>query len=120
MTASSPVADTTKLSNDERAVVDAFHRLYYPFFRDTKWLGVTARKCPFDLFVYQELIFELRPDLIIECGTAEGGSAVFLASICELVGHGEIVTIDLQPAGPPCPRVMYWESDTLSEQTINR
>ena len=114
------MADITGLSDTEKAVVDAFHQLYYPFFRDTKWLGISAQKCPFDLFVYQELIFQLRPDLIIECGTAEGGSAVFLASICELVGHGEIVTIDVQPAGPSCPRVTYWEGGSLSHQTISR
>jgi cephalosporin hydroxylase len=112
------MADITMLTESERAVVDAFHRLYYPFFRDTKWLGVTCRKCPFDLFVYQELILELRPDLIIECGTAEGGSAVFLASICELAEHGKVVSIDLQPPGLPCPRVTYCRGDTLSKDVL--
>jgi len=115
------MADITKLTDGERAIVDEYHRLYYPFFRDTTWLGVIARKCPFDLFVYQELIFELRPDLIIECGTADGGSAVFLASICELVGHGEVVTIDVRARdSPKCPRVSYWQGDTLSPDVLTR
>jgi cephalosporin hydroxylase len=115
------MADITKLTDYERVVVDEYHRLYYPFFRDTKWLGVTARKCPFDLFVYQELIFELRPDLIIECGTADGGSAVFLASICELAGHGEVVTIDIRGLDvPKCHRVSYWQGGTLSTDVLTR
>jgi len=115
------MADITKLTDDERVVVDEYHRLYYPFFRDTTWLGITAWKCPFDLFVYQELIFELQPDLIIECGTADGGSAVFLASICELAGHGEVVTIDIRDLDlPRCPRVSYWQGETLSTDVLTR
>jgi cephalosporin hydroxylase len=52
-------------------------------------------KCPFDFWMYQELIFELRPDLIIETGTFEGASAFYFATILDLIGSGEIVTIDI-------------------------
>jgi len=115
------MADITKLTDAERVVVDEYHRLYYPFFRNTTWLGIIARKCPLDLFVYQDLIFELRPDLIVECGTADGGSAVFLASICELAGHGEVVTIDIRGGDlPRCPRVSYWQGETLSADVLTR
>jgi cephalosporin hydroxylase len=37
--------------------------------RDTKWLGVPVAKCPLDLFLYQEIIYDIKPDIIIECGT---------------------------------------------------
>jgi cephalosporin hydroxylase len=119
------MADISKLQTEQQIIVDEFHKLYYPFFHETKWLGVTALKCPFDLLVYQEIICELRPDLIIECGTAEGGSAVFLASICELIDHGEVVTIDITDkqnvtARPAHPRVTYWKADTLAADTIAR
>jgi cephalosporin hydroxylase len=119
------MADVTRLQTKQKIIVDEFHKLYYPFFHDTTWLGVTALKCPFDLLVYQDIICELRPDLIIECGTAEGGSAVFLASICELIDHGEVVTIDINEkqdtAGRPAyPRVTYWTADTLAAKTISR
>ena len=40
---------------------------------DTHWLGVRADKCPLDLWIYQELIQELRRDLIVETGTASAG-----------------------------------------------
>ncbi|HZQ97896.1 MAG TPA: CmcI family methyltransferase, partial [Chloroflexota bacterium] len=62
--------------------------------RDTYWHGVRVRKCPLDLWVYQELLHELRPDLIVETGTAYGGSALYLAHMCDLLGQGEVVTVD--------------------------
>ena len=92
-----------------RSVLDEFHRLYYEAgelgwtWRDTSWLGVPVRKSPFDLWMYQEIISELQPDLIIESGTAMGGSAAFLASMCDLVGRGRVVTIDIS-ADPDRPR----------------
>lgn len=117
------MGDVTRLLANEQEVVDAFHRLYYPFFVDTKWLGVGAQKCPFDLFAYQEIVCETRPEVILECGTAEGGSAIYLASICELIGHGEVVTIDLNDkphpeARPECPRLTYWLGDTVDPATV--
>ena len=59
----------------------------------TSWLGQKLTNTPTDLFVYQEIIEELRPDWIIETGTREGGRALFLASVCDLVGHGRVVSV---------------------------
>ena len=90
--------------------VAEFHRHYYNSFvwTDTSWLGVPTQKCPLDLWIYQELLFELRPGLIIETGTAAGGSALFLASICDLLGCGRIVTVDIAgPYGPKHSRIRY-------------
>ena len=47
------------------------------------------RKCPLDLWIYQELIHEIRPDWIIETGTAFGGSASYFASLCDVLGRGQ-------------------------------
>ena len=54
-----------------------------------------AKKCPFDYVLYQMMITEIKPDLIIEIGTNKGGSALYLADLLELNGQGEIHTIDL-------------------------
>jgi cephalosporin hydroxylase len=86
--------------------VDDFHRLYYEAglvggtWQATTWLGVPLLKCPLDLWVYQELIHDQRPDLIVETGTWRGGSALFLASVCDLVGHGQVVSIDINAVLP--------------------
>ncbi len=53
-------------------------------------------KTPFDLWVYQEIINELRPDVIVETGIARGGSVAYLLSICRLVGKGEVVGVDIE------------------------
>lgn len=59
------------------------------------WMGVPTWKVPSDMWVYQELLVETRPQLVIETGTQYGGSALFYASIFDLVGEGEVVTIDI-------------------------
>jgi cephalosporin hydroxylase len=105
------------------AIVDQFHRLYYNdpgTWLDTRWLGVPAWKCPLDLWVYQEILEELRPQLIIESGTAHGGSAFYLASICDLLGSGEIVTIDVEvkPGRPVHPRITYIHGSSVDGDVI--
>lgn len=57
--------------------------------------GVPAIKCPFDYTIYQMIIQEVQPDLIIEIGTHKGGSTLYLADLLELNKKGEIHTIDL-------------------------
>jgi cephalosporin hydroxylase len=105
------------------AIVDQFHRLYYNdpgTWRNTRWLGVPAYKCPLDLWIYQELLEELRPQLIIECGTADGGSAYFLASMCDLLGGGDIVTIDVESkfGRPVHPRITYILGSSIDPEVI--
>ena len=63
---------------------------------NTFWFGVPCWKCPLDLWVYQEVIFEVKPDIIIECGTAYGGGSLFLASLCDLMHGGKVITIDIE------------------------
>lgn len=100
--------------------IEEFHRLWHPLNDQTRWLGHQLLKCPFDLFIYQELLWDLRPNLIVECGTHRGGSALFLASIFDLIGNGEVVTIDsAAQATPPHPRVTYLEGDALAPRVLD-
>lgn len=57
--------------------------------------GISAIKCPFDYVIYQMIIFEIKPDLIIEIGTNAGGSALYLADMLNINGKGMVHTIDL-------------------------
>ena len=90
-----------------------FARLYYErattTWQNTRWMGVPIWKNPADLWIYQELVHEIRPDLIVETGTAYGGSALYLAMLCDLLDHGRVVTIDTQvfPDRPVHPRIEY-------------
>jgi len=79
-------------------------------------MGVPTLKCPLDLWIYQEILWTKRPDLIVECGTAYGGSALFLASMCDLLDHGHVVSVDIRPYGqrPRHPRIAYLIGDSTS------
>jgi cephalosporin hydroxylase len=92
-------------------VVDDFHRMYYDskVFRRTFWRGVETQKCPLDLWIYQEIIHELRPDVIVETGTFSGGSAYYMASLFDILGKGRVITVDLEPQPnlPVHPRITY-------------
>lgn len=112
----------------ERELVDRFHRLYYDAanfgktWKDTRWMGVPTWKCPLDLWIYQEMLFELKPDLIIETGTFNGGSAHFMASLCDILNKGRIISIDVQDrAGRPThKRVEYWLSSSTAPEIVER
>lgn len=68
------------------------YRLMY----EPTWMGVPIIQLPSDIVMMQELIWKLRPDVIVECGLAHGGSAVMYASICELIGKGKVIGIDVE------------------------
>lgn len=78
-------------------------------------------KCPFDLWVYQEIIHDLNPDKIIETGTNRGGSALFLASICDQVNNGSVITIDIDQLNdlPQHPRITFLRGSS-TDQTVVR
>ncbi|MBS1651120.1 MAG: cephalosporin hydroxylase family protein [Bacteroidetes bacterium] len=59
------------------------------------WMGRPIIQYPQDMVMMQELIWDIKPDLIIETGIAHGGSLIFYASILELIGKGEILGIDI-------------------------
>jgi cephalosporin hydroxylase len=85
------------------------------------WLGAQALKNPLDLWVYQEIVFETRPELIVETGTYRGGSALFLASLCDLLGSGEVVSIDVEPVRddyPTHPRITYLGGLSSTDSTV--
>jgi cephalosporin hydroxylase len=67
----------------------------------TTYFGVRALKNPLDHWVYQELIYETQPDVIVEIGNASGGSTLSLAHICDLLDRGKIIGIDISHEGIP-------------------
>src|SRR5438067_364413 len=91
-----------ELSSREASIVRKFQILYYDLWlkrsADTinlSWFGYRLAKCPLDLWIYQELLTRTRPDFVIETGTYHGGSALYFAMIMDLLGHGRIITIDI-------------------------
>ena len=60
------------------------------------WHGFPIFQLSEDLVRLQEVIFTIAPDVIVETGVNQGGSAVFFASLCRLMGKGRVVSIDIQ------------------------
>jgi cephalosporin hydroxylase len=70
------------------------------------WRGTQIGKHPSDLLLYHQAIYRNRPDWIIETGSAQGGSALFFGDMCDLIGHGQVITIDRRIEDRPShPRV---------------
>ncbi|MEM3192183.1 MAG: CmcI family methyltransferase [Candidatus Parvarchaeota archaeon] len=105
--------------------VREFHKVWYlsgVWQSQIKWLGVSVLENPMDMWVLQEIIYETKPDFIIETGTNAGGSALFFASVLDLLGNnGKVITIDIDDK---CeinhPRVTKIIGSSTSEETLKR
>ena len=72
------------------------HADKYKYSYNFTWMGIPIIKYPSDMIVQQELMWKLKPDLIIETGIAHGGSILFSASMMEIIGtEGEVVAVDI-------------------------
>jgi cephalosporin hydroxylase len=117
-----------RLTAEEQATVDAFHKLYYEQRIDGRrtvylnWMGWRLVKCPFDAWTYQEIIVETRPEVIVECGTRFGGGAVFMASLLDLIGDGEVLSIDMdtEPDRPSHPRIRYLAGSSVESRILEQ
>jgi cephalosporin hydroxylase len=118
-------------SRTQAELVDDFNRLYYhgpsgtPLYTTTSWLGVPTLKCPCDLWIYQEILHRTRPEVIIETGIHCGGSTLYLASLCDLMGQGEIVACDITLANVAAaarqhPRVTLLEGSSTSQPIVDQ
>jgi cephalosporin hydroxylase len=59
------------------------------------WMGIPIIQMPADIMATQEIIWSTKPDIIIETGVARGGSVLFMASMLELLGNGEVIGVDV-------------------------
>ena len=109
-------------------VPEAYHRWYYDnlIWRQRTWAGVTIHKSPLDLWNYQEIISELRPELIIEFGAAAGGSALYFADLLNAlhIEKGKVISVDIDlatvdPRARACPSIFFIEASSTDEFVLN-
>lgn len=93
------------------------------------WMGRPIIQYPQDMIAMQELIWEIKPDLIIETGIAHGGSLIYYASLLELIGHGEVLGIDIDirehnrkeiEKHPMFKRITMIEGSSINKETIDK
>jgi len=63
--------------------------------KDSTYFGIPCMRCPLDFWIYQEIIFALKPDVIVEIGNYCGGSALSLAHLCDHLGKGRVIAVDI-------------------------
>ena len=100
-------------------------RYYHTF----SWFGRPLLQLPEDLIRLQEVVYEVRPDVILETGVFDGGSLLFHASLCEAMGRGRVIGIELEiRAGvrealrehPLGHRITLIEGDSVSLEVVGR
>lgn len=105
--------------------LSAENRLMYQH----SWLGIPIIQLPGDIVAMQELIWRMRPDAIVECGFAHGGSAILYASILELIGKGTVIGVDVEvrtynrvaiEGHPLAHRIEIIESSSVAPSTLER
>ena len=104
-------------------VIDGFHELYYNSerWKLTKWEGIETQKCPLDMWIYQEIINEVKPDFIIETGTRYGGSALYIARLLDALGKGKIITIDtVKENFPRHEKITYVNSSSTNSGLLEK
>jgi cephalosporin hydroxylase len=85
------------------------------------WLGKPVWQNLFDLWVIQETLNEIRPALLIECGTNRGGSSYYFATLFDLLNHGRVITIDVEKLHDVShPRVTYLLGSSVSSGILNQ
>jgi len=93
------------------------------------WLGRPVIQLPEDLLRVQEVIYRLQPDVIVETGVAHGGSLIFYASLCRLLGKGRIIGVDVEirphnraaiEGHPLAQSITLIEGDAVAAETVAR
>jgi cephalosporin hydroxylase len=98
------------------------------YMNNFSWLGRPMIQLPADVMAMQELIWNIKPDLIIETGIAHGGSLIMSASMLQLIGCGDVVGIDVEirphnknaiQNHPMANRIKLIEGSSISDVVIN-
>jgi len=115
------------LKSASKAFNNASNSAQYSY--NFSWMGRPIIQYPQDMIAMQELIWELKPDLIIETGIAHGGSLIYYASILELIGGGEVLGIDIDirdhnrkeiEAHPMFKRIHMIQGSSIDEAIVSR
>jgi cephalosporin hydroxylase len=91
------------------------------------WTGIPIIQMPEDILMMQELLWRVRPDVIVESGVAHGGALVLYASILELLGKGHVIGVDVEirkynrlaiNSHALSHRITLLEGDSVADDTV--
>jgi cephalosporin hydroxylase len=89
------------------------------------WFGIPAQRNPLDSWIYQEILVATQPEIIVETGIYNGGSTYFWATLCDILGRGEIVSVDISlerviPKVREHPRVTLFEGSSTAPEIVTQ
>lgn len=119
------------LGQDKQAFQQSLDTLFqldkYDYAYLWSWMGVPIIQMPADIMATQEVIWNTRPDVIIETGVARGGSMIFMASLLKVIGKGKIIGVDIDirahnrdsiESHELSPLITLIEGGSTSEETL--
>jgi len=105
-----------------KKVTKQFHDLFFHSNSHiTNFFGVQVIKPPTDLWMMQELIWAIKPRYFVEIGTFYGGTAFYVAHLFDLIGSGEVISLDINPDKTEVakhPRVHLLTGNSIEEKTF--
>jgi len=97
--------DNQQSVTPQQQIINLFHSTWGGTFKN-KWYGISTVQNPLDVWITQEIMFETKPDVVVECGTYHGGSAILWATILKnIVPDARIITIDIKDVRDPAAKV---------------
>ncbi len=119
------------LGRDRAVFNQALDALYaadkYDYAYLWSWMGVPIIQLPADIMATQEVVWATKPDIIIETGVARGGSVIFLASLLQLIGKGQVIGVDIDIRAhnratieqhPMAKRIALVEGSSIAPETL--
>lgn len=127
-------ADIKEMASDQslrdKTLDWMLHANKYKYSYNFTWMGRPIIKFPSDMIIQQELMWNLRPDVVIETGIAHGGSVIFTAAMMEMMGiNGEVIGIDIDirkhnrdaiEAHPMAKRITMYEGNSVEAEMIEK
>lgn len=121
------------LGKDEEAFQHSLNTLValdkYDYAYLWSWMGVPIIQMPADIMATQEVIWNTKPDIIIETGVARGGSMIFMASLLKVIGKGKVIGVDIDirahnrdsiETHPLSPMITLIEGPSTTAETLAR
>lgn len=93
------------------------------------WMGIPVVQLPEDMLRLQEVIWRVKPDVIIECGVAHGGGVIYYASLCKAMGKGRVIGVELEFRGDHkqkieshvlAPLITLIEASSIDPKTVEQ
>lgn len=102
--------DARKIMSDDGTEIDLYSKQGFELLSDLwvkvgwnekysysfSWMGRPIIQLPEDVMRIQEVIYDVKPDVIVETGVAHGGTMIFYASLCKAMDHGRVIGIDIE------------------------